>query len=130
MVSCWSLWSGAGGAWRAVTVVRLSALSAKEPAAFLRPLVPSCSLFGLHKSMKMCTWQRSACHPFPIPSLEKKRSLLPSVQWFPSASQHFVKCYRPFLPCHWVCFAEMDVEAAKKCKLFFSSDANSLYWSQ
>lgn len=61
-----------------------------------------------------------------------KRSLLPSVQWFLSTSPAFHKVYRPFLPCYRVCFAERDVQAAKRCKFFFYSprDASSLYLSQ
>lgn len=38
-----------------------------------------------------------------------KRSLLPSVQQFPSVAPAFHKVYRPFLLCYDVCFAERDV---------------------
>lgn len=112
-----ALWSGAEGAWRVLTEVKLPACPVKELAALLRPLIPSCILSVLHKSTKMCTQQSSTCHLFFFPVCKEASYLLSSGSW--ALVQHFVKCYRPFLPCYCFCFAERDVEAAKKCKLFF-----------
>lgn len=84
-----SLWSRAEGSCRAVMAVRLAARSAEEPAALPSPLIPSCSLAVLHKNTKMCSWQRSTCHPLPVPSLEKKPLLSSGSRALP---QHFIKC--------------------------------------
>lgn len=98
-------------------VVRHPAHSAKGPAALLRPLLPSCNLSVLHKNTRMCTKQRSAHHSLPVPSLEKKRSLLPPVRLFPSTPPAFHNVLQPFLLYCCVYFAEREVEAAKKSKL-------------
>lgn len=95
MVSCWSLWSRAEGAWRVVVMVRHPAHSAKGPSALLRPLL-SWNFSVLHKNTRMCTKQRSARHRFPVPRLEEKRSILPPVRWFPSTPPAFRNVLQAF----------------------------------
>lgn len=55
---------------------------------------------------------------FPAWKRREASYLLSSGFW--ELPQHFMKCYRSFLPGYCVCFAERDIETAKKCKLFFS----------